>query len=550
MAMSSDPAGTRTQGAPAMRVAAWLGFSLVVVIILALAFPVYIPLKYRVPGFQALTPNKILMPLLVPVAAALALSPLARRRWWNPLTRAFAVLTVWELTSAAFNATGNLVLNFKNLLWLVLAFVLHLVFIATVTTRRRTGVVIGAFALLACLLSVLGFVEIYTYNAWDQFFMLFRPQLIAGDMVGNGPEILLPLHNYYGPRRILQSTLGSFTVFALLATFLFGMIVEALDRPGWRRRGQAWLLIASFWLMASATWLTFSRAAFLQLATGVATGLVLSAWKRRRIPWAAAVAAVTAAVVVLAVDPESVGRVAAKFDSTRYGLSELQRVESSPQRTHAAEPPPVAVPPPPAKVATPAPRASATVPGAGQAAGPIVPSAVRVPAAAASAAPAPAPSGSFSVAQRLILAGIAVDMGMRYPVFGAGPLNFRPLLYGDPHYQSTFRLGVLEVFDAHNFYLQTLATTGPIGLLVLIGLLLLGVRRLTAGFGPSGWTGGALGVTCLWAAFLTGGFFGFSLLDPVSDIVFAFVVSAAAVVCPFGSEPTDAPDAGRNPRGR
>ncbi len=153
MEVSSDPGGNGTPLAPAMRLAAWLGFSLVVVIILALAFPVYIPLTYRVPGFQALTPNKILMPLLVPVAAALALSPLARRRWWNPLTGAFALLTVWELTSAAFNATGNLVLNFKNLLWLVLAFVLHLVFIASVTTRRRTAVVIGAFALLACLLS-------------------------------------------------------------------------------------------------------------------------------------------------------------------------------------------------------------------------------------------------------------------------------------------------------------------------------------------------------------------------------------------------------------
>ncbi len=372
--------------------------------------------------------------------------------------------------------------------------------------------------------------------------MLFRPQLIAGDMVGNGPEVLLPLHNYYGARRILQSTLGSFTVFALLATFLFGVVAEALDRPGWQRRGQVWLLMASFWLMASATWLTFSRAAFLQLAAGVATGLLLSWWKRRRIPWSAAVAAVTAAVVVMAVDPESVSRVAAKFDSTRYGLAELQRVESSPQRTPAAGPPPIAVAPPAVAVAESTRGASATVPGVGPAAGPTVPPATR--------APAPAPSGSFSVAQRLILAGIAVDMGMRYPVFGAGPLNFRPLLYGDPHYQSTFRLGVLEVFDAHNFYLQTLATIGPIGLLVLLGLLLLGVRQLAGGFGPSGWTGGALAVSCLWAAFLTGGFFGFSLLDPVSDIVFAFLVSAAAVVCPFRGEPTDAPDAGRNPRGR
>jgi O-antigen ligase len=148
----------------------------------------------------------------------------------------------------------------------------------------------------------------------------------------------------------------------------------------------------------------------------------------------------------------------------------------------------------------------------------------------------------------MILARVAVDMAMRYPVFGAGPLNFRPLLYGDPHYQSMFRLGVSEVFDAHDFYLTTLATLGAIGLLLLLGLLMLAVRQLASGFGPAGWTSGALTVSSLWAAFLVGGFFGFSLLDPVSDILFAFLLSAVLVVCPFGTERAGAHRIGRNAR--
>ncbi len=539
MEMSNGPAGDGTARATGVRAAEWLGFSLIIVIVLALAFPVYIPLRYRVPGFQALTPNKILLPLLVPVVAALALNRQARRRWWNPVTGAFAGLIAWALTSAAFNETGNLVLNFKNLIWLVLALALHLVVIATVTTRRRTGILVGAFATLACLLSVFGFVEIHTFNSWDQFFMLFRPQLIAGDMVGNGPDILLPLHNYYGTRRMLQSTLGSSTLFALLATLLFGAVTEALDRPGRSRRGRTGLLLVSFWLMASATWFTFSRSAVLQLATGVANGLLLSFWFRRRIPWAAAVATVAVAAVVLAVDPESVRLVAAKFDSTRYGMAELRRVESAPPKASPAAPPSAVAAPP-----TPAAAPSVAVP----AAAPPAP-----PAAAASAPPdpsptVPAPTGSFSVAQRLILARVAVDMAMRYPVFGAGPLNFRPLLYGDPHYQSMFRLGVAEVFDAHDFYLTTLATLGAAGLVLLLVLLFLAVRQLASGFGPSGWGSGVLAVSSVWAAFLIGGFFGFSLLDPVSDIIFAFLLSAVLVVCPFGGERSGARDDGQDLR--
>jgi len=549
MEMSNGPAGDGTARARGVRVAEWLGFSLIVVIVLALAFPVYIPLRYRVPGFQALTPNKILLPLLVPVAVALALGREARRRWRNPVTGMFGLLVAWALTSAAFNETGNLVLNFKNLLWLVLAFALHLVVIATVTTRRRTTIVVGAFAALACLLSVFGFVEIHTFNAWDQFFMLFRPQLIAGDMVANGPDILLPLHNYYGTRRILQSTLGSSTLFALLATLLFGAVAEALDGPGRQRRGRTWLLLVSFWLMASATWLTFSRSAVLQLATGVATGFLLACWARRRIPWATVAATVAVAAVVIAVDPESVNLVAAKFGSTRYGLAELQRVESAPPKASPAAPPPVAAPSAPVAAAP-----AAAVPAAGPPA--LAPAASPPPAPPAAAAPAPAalpppaPTGSFSVAQRLILARVAVDMAMRYPVFGAGPLNFRPLLYGDPHYQSMFRLGVFEVFDAHNFYLTTLATMGAIGLLLLLGLLMLAVRQLASGLGPAGWTSGALTVCSLWAAFLVGGFFGFSLLDPVSDIIFAFLLSAVLVVCPFGGERSGALHAGQDLRAR
>jgi O-antigen ligase len=154
------------------------------------------------------------------------------------------------------------------------------------------------------------------------------------------------------------------------------------------------------------------------------------------------------------------------------------------------------------------------------------------------------------VAQRLILARVAVDMAMRYPVFGAGPLNFRPLLYGDPYYKSMFRLGVAEVFDAHNFYLTTLATLGVAGLVLLLMLLIFAVRQLASGFGPAGWTSGALTVCSLWAAFLVGGFFGFSLLDPVSDILFAFLLSAVLVVCPFGGERSFARHDGQDLRAR
>ena len=127
-------------------------------------------------------------------------------------------------------------------------------------------------------------------------------------------------------------------------------------------------------------------------------------------------------------------------------------------------------------------------------------------------------------------------MAMRYPVFGTGPLNFRPLLYGDPYYKSMFRLGVAEVFDAHDFYLTMLATLGVAGLVLLLVLLFFAARRLASGFDPSGWRSGALTVSSVWAAFLVGGFFGFSLLDPVSDIIFAFLLSAVLVVCPLGGE--------------
>ena len=50
MEMSNGHAGDGAARAPGVRVAEWLGFSLVVVIVLALAFPVYVPLRYRVPG--------------------------------------------------------------------------------------------------------------------------------------------------------------------------------------------------------------------------------------------------------------------------------------------------------------------------------------------------------------------------------------------------------------------------------------------------------------------------------------------------------------------
>ena len=302
-----------------------------------------------------MTPNKILLPLLVRWLRHWRSIARARRRWLNPVTGAFGVLIAWALTSATFNETGNLVLNFKYLIWLVLAFALHLVVVATVTTRGRIGILVGAFAALACVLSVLGCVEIHTYNSWDQFFMLFRPQLIAGDMVGNGPDILLPLHNYYGTRRILQSTVGSSTLFALLATLLFGAVAEALDRPGRRSRGRTWLLLVSFWLIASATWFTYSRSAVLQLATGVAAGLLLATRARRRIPWATAFATAAVAAVILAVDPESVKVVAGKFNSTRYGLAELERVESAPPRVAPTEPPPAAE-------GSPSAAAAATVP--------------------------------------------------------------------------------------------------------------------------------------------------------------------------------------------
>jgi hypothetical protein len=499
MEMSNGGAGGGALSARGTRVAERLGFALVLVIVLALAFPVYVPLRYRVPGLQALTPNKVLLPLLVPVAVALGLSQAARRRWRNPVTWAFGLLVAWELTSAALNETGNLVLNFKNLVWLVLAFALSLVMAATANTPRRRWFLGAAIAAVACLLSVFGFIEIHAGTSWDRFFAHFRPQGIAGDMVGNGPDTLLPVHSYFGKRRILQSTLASSHTLALLATFLFGVVVETLDRPRRPRGGLGWLVLALFWLTACGTWFTYSRGAVIQLATGITVALAVAARVRRRVPWTSMGAAVSVALVVVILDPASVNSVAGKFDSTRYGLVELQRVESPP-------------------------AAGGTV--------------------------AQPPSGSFSVAQRLILARVAVDMAARYPVFGAGPFNFRPLLYGDPHYQAMFRLPVLAVFDAHNFYLTSLATLGVAGLASLLAVLVVAVRQIASGIGPVAWRPGALAAMAVWAAFVAGGFFGFSLLDPVSDVVFAVLLGGVLVVCPAEGARLDERRTGQDARGQ
>jgi O-antigen ligase len=148
-----------------------------------------------------------------------------------------------------------------------------------------------------------------------------------------------------------------------------------------------------------------------------------------------------------------------------------------------------------------------------------------------------APPGSFSVAMRLVLVHVALDMAARHPVFGVGPFNFRPLLYGDPRYQSMFAVGVVDVFDAHNFYLTTLATLGPIGLLLLLAALYLSARRLLAVAAARQVTGAvaALGVL---GALVVGGFFGFSLLDPASDVVFGLLLAAVVV----WSEPVTGPE--------
>lgn len=77
-----------------------------------------------------------------------------------------------------------------------------------------------------------------------------------------------------------------------------------------------------------------------------------------------------------------------------------------------------------------------------------------------------------SIKTRLELLQVAVDMGMKNPVFGVGVNNFRAnsQFYGNQqHYER----------DAHNGFLEVFATLGIPGFLLLIGLIYFSLKDIT-----------------------------------------------------------------------
>jgi hypothetical protein len=537
---------------------AWLTAAAVV----ATAVPVFVRLPFSVPGLQSLTPQKILLPLVV---LALVHHLLRRRtgRVLTPLVCVAGGLFLWLLVSVLANRQYEFVYNVRAWSWLALDLGL-LVAAQEMGTHRATRRLFG-WSVFAAVVTValIGFVELLNIPGMDRFFFLFRPNWLLLGLRGPGPDIVLPVHGFAGVRMALMSTLSNDAGWFLalgsvvLAAFcLFG----DLRRPWTTRLAPA--AIASGYLAALlALLLTLSRSSILVAGIGLVVLLGTASFSWPRLRRRALVIALTSFCLIVGQTFSNSVLRAKFFSLTSADVWTTGMVTSAPRAippedrplpASAGAPPPAAARPAPAAPATPPPAVSAPVAPPPTAAVQTAPGQARTTQSAGPTPPQPngsAPTrsstpagerqggartfGGWSVTQRVLMARVAIAMVSQNPVFGVGFANFRTRLYEPGPYAAVFEVGdrIVDVQDPHDFFLWIAAAGGLPALLLVLLILGLSARTIIRAVARGGedpaW---AVTVGAVWLTLAGYMFMGFTLMTPASQAVFALLVGTTAAI--------------------
>ncbi len=545
--------------------------------VVATAVPAFVRLPYNVPGFQSLTPQKILLPLVV-LTLAFHLWRRPAGRVLTPLVCAAGALFLWLLAAVLANRRYEFVYNLRAWSWLALDFGL-LVAAKEMASRPASRRLLGGSVLAAvAIVALIGFFELLNLPGTDRFFFLFRPNSISLGLHGPGPEVVLPVHGFTGAQMALMSTLSNDAGwFLALGCVVFAGLWLLGDL---RRPRTSWLApatIAAGYLAALlALLLTLSRASILGFGLGLAAllgaaGVLWPRLRRRALVIALASLCITAGQTLSNPVLRSKFFALASADAWTTGMARstpkaTPREEGPPAASGGTTTPAAAVPAPVAPI----PSTAAPVATAPASAAPVAPApttATRVATAPAPAAPvAPAPTvhdagttpprpddnarpqagtaagesqrgpgkvGAWSVTQRVIMARVALAMVSQNPVFGVGFANFRTRLYEPGRYAAIFEVGdtVADVQDPHNFFLWIPAAGGlPALLLVflILGLSARAVIRAVARGGESaGW---AVTIGATWLTLAGFMLMGFTLMTPASQAVFALLVGTTAAI--------------------
>ena len=527
-----------TTSAPAAKPAfAWLTAAAVV----ATAVPAFVRLPYNVPGFQSLTPQKILLPLVV-LTLAFHLWRRPASRALTPLICAAGALFLWLLASVLVNRQYQFVYNVRAWSWLALDFGL-LVAAKEMGSRPEWRRLLGGSILAAvALVALIGIFELLNLPGSDRFFFLFRPNWISLGLHGPGPEVVLPVHGFAGTQMFLMSTLSNDAGwFLALGTVVFaGFLLLGDLRAPWTTRLAPAAFGAGYLAALLALLLTLSRSSILVAGVGLAAllGTASVIWPRLRRR-----ALVIALVSVCAVVGQAVSSSVLRTKFITLTSTDAWTTGMGPS-TAAAIPP----------------RERPPVPSGGNpastAAAPSMPAVRAAPPAAVQSAGSPPPRtddkaqprasatalepksgsrnvGAWSVTQRVIMARVAFAMVSQHPVFGVGFANFRTRLYEPGQYLAIFEVAdtVADVQDPHDFFLW-IATAGGLPALLLV-LLILGlsvravIRAVAQGGEDAAW---AVTIGAVWLALAGYMFMGFTLMTPASQAVFALLVGTTAAI--------------------
>jgi hypothetical protein len=563
--------GEATAGAPAF---VWLTAAAVV----ATAVPAFFRLPYSVPGLQSLTPQKILLPLVV-----LTLAPFLWRRptgrVLTPLVCAAGGLFLWLLVSVLVNRQYQFVYNVRAWSWLALDFGL-LVAAKEMAARPASRRLLGGSVLAAvAIVALIGFFELVNLPGTDGFFFLFRPNWISLGLHGPGPEVVLPVHGFAGAQMALMSTLSNDSGwFLALGSVAFAglWLLGDLRRPWTTRLGPA-TVAAGYLASLLALLLTLSRASILGVVGGLVAllGAASVLWPRlRRRALVIALASLCITVGQTFSNPvlRSKFLTLASTDAWTTGMARsttraIPPEERSPavsDRTTTPAAPGTEVPTPAAPVAS-VPAARAPVP--------VVP-VVTARTTAAPAAPAPTIHGAgtspprvddnaqpraataagetkrgsgivgaWSVTQRVLMARVALAMVSQNSIFGVGFANFRTRLYEPGQYAAIFEVGdtVADVQDPHNFFLWISAAGGLPALFLVLLILGLSARTVTRAVVRGGEdVGWAVTIGATWLTLAEYMLMGFTLMTPASQAAFALLVGATAAI-ERGKAPTELP---------
>ncbi|MDI6869835.1 MAG: O-antigen ligase family protein [Bacillota bacterium] len=459
--------------------------------LVSIGFQFNIPTGIETLGLRFISPYKLLLPLLS-VILFLHVFREPQDLWRTGLLgRVASAFVLVQLVSAV--ASGmQLELNLRRWVWLVAGLMYYLGLVLSITSEKRLQAFLQAYALVGLTVAALGFLEKYGTPQFDWFFALFRPNVINPDA-----EVTVPpaLHTYIGAVLRVNSTLNYgpivLTLTALTAMSSYFVSVRQMgeaSRKPWRN-AVLWLIITMIQVQVML-W-NYSRSVIIALfmGSGVLTALHMIAGKYsnpqgfRHHVWWTALPLVVLCVLLSAnlfVDLTLKLRVLPGLgnepilghidrSNRRLKLDQLSDQEwRAISKTHAQE----------VRKAT-----------------------------------------NSSNHNRIALARVAIQMLKDHPVLGVGYANFSVQLR-TPRYAQVFPYVVRgeepTMMDAHNLFLQTLATSGAIGLVALLAILgsvcaLLCKSENTGDFELGVWVPGLAGT---WVALVTQSMFGYSLFDP------------------------------------